>query len=340
MSLPASYGWAKDRHYPALYVLDGETDFAHTVSSARFLASRGEIPEMIIVGITSTIRVRDYTQTDWAEAWVGGGGAERFREFLSTELIPAIDESHRTNGYQILSGHSAGGQFVLYCLTSEPDLFDAYVALAPSLDWDHNLPQRSLHEAFERTEQLPAFLYVARADDFGRPLHDFEDLVATLVTTSPAGFRWTSRAFPDETHASLPLLGQIDALRSLFFQYRYHDRQDSTLEDADEHFRRVSGIVGYTIDVPERVINAFGYEALSRNEIEDAIALFERNVKANPYSANARDSLADGYGKAGRWNDAVDAERRAVELATEFDDPNLPYFTRQLETMRERELEK
>ncbi|MDX1701443.1 MAG: alpha/beta hydrolase-fold protein, partial [Melioribacteraceae bacterium] len=131
--LPSSYQWALDRSYPVLFVLDGESNFLHTVGSTRFLSSKGEIPELIIVAITSKIRIRDYTQTDWSTHWSGGGGAFNFKSFLSKELIPKIENNYRTNGFRILSGHSAAGQFVLYNLTSDPNLFNAYFAISPNL---------------------------------------------------------------------------------------------------------------------------------------------------------------------------------------------------------------
>ena len=45
----------------------------------------------------------------------------------SSELIPEIERSYRTDGFRVLYGHSAAGQFALYCLTSEPSLFRAYL---------------------------------------------------------------------------------------------------------------------------------------------------------------------------------------------------------------------
>ena len=81
--LPKSYGWALDRYYPVLYVLDGESNFIHTTATVDFLSSASEIPELIIVAITSTIRIRDFTQTDWSSHWIGGGGANNFKSFLS-----------------------------------------------------------------------------------------------------------------------------------------------------------------------------------------------------------------------------------------------------------------
>ena len=70
------------RSYPVLYVLDGESNFIHTVGSLSFLSSQGEIPELIVVAITSTVRIRDFTQTDWSSHWIGGGGAKNFKSFL------------------------------------------------------------------------------------------------------------------------------------------------------------------------------------------------------------------------------------------------------------------
>jgi predicted alpha/beta superfamily hydrolase len=335
--LPRSYGWAADRRYPVLYLLDAETDFVHTASSVDYLAAMGEIPEMIVVGVDSTVRVRDFTQTDWPEAWVGGGGAANFKAFLSKELLPKVDGSYRTNGYRVLSGHSAGGQFALYCLTSDPSLFQAYFALSPSLEWDHELPQRSLEKALASTESLKAFLYVARSDDFGRALAMDERLVHTLETTAPRGFRWASGAFPEESHGSVTLLAEIDALRRLFSGYRLsNDVLDLGIDFVLEHFEVQSKVVGYPIGVPEGAVNDLGYSALSAGKTADAVALFRRNVEANPNSANAWDSLADGYEKAGRWQDAAGAADHAVDLAARFDDPNRASFVAHAKKMHDR----
>lgn len=337
VALPDSYKWATNRRYPVLYVLDGKTHFTHTTSSTSFLASRGEIPELIVVAIASTVRIRDFTQTDWSTAWVGGGGAGNFKRFLSSELLPEIDRTYRTDGFRILSGHSAGGQFVLYCLTAEPSLFRAYFAFSPSLDWDDNLPQRSLEKSFESTSTLPAFLYVARSDDSGRPLADYERLVETLKTKSPQGFRWHSQAYPDETHTSVPLLAQIDALRHLYEGYRFHnDLLEKGLPFAQQHFQEVSKALGWPLPVPDEVINSLGYEALSAGKTDEAITLFKRNVAANPNSASAYDSLADGHAKAGQWKEAAAASERSVELATQFNDPNIAYFKKQAKKMNDR----
>lgn len=338
VSLPESYKWAEDRRYPVLYVLDGETHFQHTFASVNYLAAQGEIPEMIVVALDSTVRVRDFTQSDWSTAWVGGGGAANFKKFLSTELIPAIEKAYRANGFRAIAGHSAGGQFVLYTLTSEPTLFKAYFAFSPSLDWDGNLPQRSLEKSFEAAQgPVNAFLYVARSDDAGRALADYDRLVETLKTKSPKGFRWFSQPFPDETHVSIPLLAQIDALRRLYAGYRFHnDLLPKGLPFAEKHFADVSEAVGWPLPIPEGVINNLAYEAMAAGKKDEAIALFARNVKENPNSANAYDGLADGYAEAGQLKEALEAAQRASALANKYDLPNRVYFANHAEKLRKR----
>lgn len=335
--LPASYSWAIDRSYPVLYVLDGESNFLHSTGSVSFLSSCGEIPELIIVAVTSTVRIRDFTQTDWSSHWIGGGGAKNFKSFLSDELIPEIEKNYRTNGFRILFGHSASGQFVLYTLTSEPSLFNAYLAISPSLDWDNRLPQRSLEESFENTDSLKAFLYFAWSDDLGQALADDQRLLETLETKSPKNFRWVGKGYPDETHMSIPLLAQIDALRQLFSGYRLHDDLlDKGLEFAEKHFKEVSDVVGYTIPVPEEIINNFGYEELDKGNIQKAIAYFKRNVDQNPNSASAFDGIADGYEKAGMWPEAIASCEKAVELAQKYNDPGLNYFLQHAKKIKEK----
>jgi uncharacterized protein len=237
--------------------------------------------------------------------------------------------------FRILSGHSAAGQFALYALTSEPSLFNAYFAICPSLDWDNNLPQRSLEDSFTHTDSLKAFLYFAWSDDFNQALADDQRLLITLETKAPKRFRWVGKGFPDETHISAPLLAQIDALRQLYAGYRFHnDFLGRGYEFAEKKFQKLSDEVGYTIAVPEDVINNFAYEELSKGNIQKAIGFFKRNIMQNPNSANAYDGIADAYEKAGMGNDAIVSLENAVELAKKYDDPNLNYFIDHLKKVK------
>jgi uncharacterized protein len=344
--LPDSYKWAKEKRYPVLYLLDGESHFFHTAASVDFLSAQGEIPEMIVVAIASTVRVRDFTQTDWSSHWVGGGGADKFRAFLSKELIPEIDRTYRTQDFRVLFGHSAGGQFALYCLTSDPTLFQAYFALSPSLDWDDELPLRSLESYFTSTQTMKTFVYVGRGDDYagGKALADFNKLVE-ILGKAPQGARSQIRSFPDETHTTLPLLGLIDALRSLYSGWRLPDATlDKGLAAVRAHYEDLSKMLGRPVAVPENVLNDLGYAALEQGRVKEAITLFQSNVDGNPNSADAYDSLADAYLKDGQLLAAKGAEDHCVQLARHWANRNLIRFEQKAKKIdqrfQEQEMEK
>jgi uncharacterized protein len=194
-----------------------------------------------------------------------------------------------------------------------------------------------LEKSFEHTDSLKAFLYFAWSDDYGQALAEDYRLRKTLEANSPKGFRWVAKGFPDETHVSIPLLAQIDALRQIYAGYRFHnDLLEKGFDFAKKHFQKVSELTGYTIPVPEGVINNFGYEELNKGNIQGALMYFKLNIKQNPNSSNAFDGIADAYERAGMWNEAIASSEKSVELARKFNDPNLGYFIEHIKKIKDK----
>ena len=65
---------------------------------------------------------------------------------------------------------------------------------------------------------------------------------------------------------------------------------------------------------PEFPVNLLGYARLQAGDKEEAIELFKLNTEAYPASANAQDSLSDGYLAAGQNELALAAEQKCLEL--------------------------
>jgi dienelactone hydrolase len=61
-------------------------------------------------------------------------------------------------------------------------------------------------------------------------------------------------------------------------------------------------------------LNLLGYDRLQAGDTEDAIQLFKLNAEVYPASANAQDSLSDGYLAAGQKDLALAAEKKCMEL--------------------------
>jgi alpha/beta hydrolase fold len=68
----------------------------------------------------------------------------------------------------------------------------------------------------------------------------------------------------------------------------------------------------------ENDLNEWGYSFYQKNEVETAIEIFKLNVRLHPESANAFDSLGDGYAKAGNNELAIESYKKALTLNPEM----------------------
>ena len=69
----------------------------------------------------------------------------------------------------------------------------------------------------------------------------------------------------------------------------------------------------------ESRMNWTGYQLMSQNRIEDAIIIFQLNVKAFPHSFNVYDSLAEAYMKNEQWEEARQYYNKSLELNSRND---------------------
>jgi predicted alpha/beta superfamily hydrolase len=152
VNLPASYDDSNfgPEKYPVIYVLDGKSVFFPFAGLVNFMSGMDsvnfQIPESIVVGVDTSNRVRDLTPSSPKRSPgeedsairnpSGSGGGESFFEFLTKELIPAIEEKYCTWPYRVYVGHSLGGLTSTYTLLHHAGVFDGYLAIDPSLWWD------------------------------------------------------------------------------------------------------------------------------------------------------------------------------------------------------------
>ncbi len=164
------------RGYPVLYLLDGDAHF-HSVTGLLQILGTGVngtyvVPEMIVIAIPNTNRTRDLTPTKsmlspdgtTVPGFAVSGGGANFLQFVRSELIPHVDSSFRTEPYRVLVGHSFGGITALSALYTMPDVFNAYVAIDPSLWWDNQSLLKQAKDYFRKPAAGKRALYVAQAN--------------------------------------------------------------------------------------------------------------------------------------------------------------------------------
>jgi hypothetical protein len=339
VSLPANYGRGAER-YPVLYMTDGDAHVTHTRGTVDFLARNGLIPDLIVVGVTNTDRTRDLTPTrvfvTHPDGRVQGsptsGGAPRFVEFLEKELMPAIEAKYRTSPFRLFTGHSYGGLLALHIFGARPDLFQAVIAVSPSLNWDGDYPLRKVQAVLASPARLPRTLFVTMADEEkGDPKPNrFDQLLAALGATKREGFTWEGKHMPDEDHGSVVLRSHYWGLRRVFDGWRLTSGGRpfvGTVTELKAHYAALTQRMGYTVQPPEAMVNQVGYGLLGAARHDDAVAMFRFNVEQYPASANVYDSLGEALERAGRPDEALASYTKAVEQAVATKDARLSTFT-------------
>ncbi len=332
--------------YPVLYVLDGDGYFASLVTMIQQLSVHNGntvFPQMVIVGIPNLWgkRNRDLTPTPSSMDPESGGG-EAFTAFLETELIPYIDKHYATAPYRTLIGHSLGGLMVINTLLKHPTLFNSYVALDPSMSYDNGNLLKQTKQLLQQQsfKQQNLFLGIAntmypdmdtlqvRSDTavITNHIRSILKLKDNLTQATVNGLRWSYKYYPEDDHASVPLIAEYDALRFIFRnnrfpvnqpQNQYLDKTYSVVQlkkAMDTHYRLVSNERGYQVKPPEPLMNQLGYSFLNQKDFERAFFFFETNTKYYPDSFNVYDGMGDYFLAIGKKPQAIDYFKQALKL--------------------------
>ena len=287
------------RAYPVVYLLDGDAHF-HSVSGLLQILGTGVngtyvVPEMIVVAIPNTDRTRDLTPThDTVPAFRTSGGGPNFLKFMKSELIPHIDSAYRTEPYRLLIGHSFGGITAISALYTIPETFNAYIAIDPSLWWDHQVLLKKAKAYFSKPAPRGRSLFVGQAntlspDDTSANVHynSIMQFNSVLETYNQSGIRYAFKYYAHDDHGSVPMIAEYDGLRFIFDGYKL-DMQRAADRPAliAEHFDKLSATMGYKVLPPERIVDVVGQIALGRDTTK-AIALRQLNIELYPKSSNA-----------------------------------------------------
>ncbi len=214
-------GAEPDAPLPVLVLLDGGIgeDFLHVAGLVQVSVGNGTMRPFLLVGVENTERRRDLTGPTENEEdrriAPRVGGSEAFRSFLRSELMPEIRRRYATTEEAAIVGESLAGLFVVETFLLEPELFDTYVAIDPSLWWnDRRLLERAAGLVGLRLE-MQKTLYLATSD-----LAEIADastrLAEILRRSAVPGFRLHHVPMPGETHRTIFHPAALVAFRTVF----------------------------------------------------------------------------------------------------------------------------
>lgn len=213
---PQDYKPGSDKKYDVIYVLDGgnwNTGLINNIQ--RYEENEGNVPPTIVVSVLGIDRNKDLTPTH-QDDWATSGGGTNFLHFLRDELIPYINKNYPSNGDNTLWGHSLGGLFVINALLTEPATYKSYIAVDPSLWWDHGYINKIAPDKLPALAGSNTTLFISGRtgrEAEGMKIPDFE---SHLTKLAPGGLKWKVILYPDETHSSIRLKSTYDGLKFSF----------------------------------------------------------------------------------------------------------------------------
>jgi uncharacterized protein len=340
--------------YPVIYLLDGDGHFSSVTGLVEQLTeTNGNMlfPEMIVVGITNTDRMRDLTPTHTQLNFSGdssqpstSGGGEEFISFIEKELIPHIDSLYPTAPYRVFIGHSLGGLTVMNTLIHHPQIFNSYLAIDPSMWWDrqsllkqtgsilmqNNFKGKTLFLGVANTMSPGLDTATVRKDTIlsNQHIRSILSLTDSLKKATGNGLKWEYKYYSEDSHGSVPLISEYDGLRFIFDFYNFKNANqlfdkdvsaDKAVISVKDHYNKVSQKMGYEVVPPEEYINDLGYGFLRNKMKEKAFAFFKLNIDNNPKSGDVYDSMGDYYLD---MNDKVKAAEYFRKALTLFDNPD------------------
>lgn len=215
--------------YPVLYLLDGEAQATMVNGQVQYLSESYKIiPNMIVVSIENTDRIRDLTPShfnlgpdgkpDTSARAMGknSGGGEKFLQFIKEELMPYVESHYPVAPYKILSGHSLGGLMAVYCLVNHPDYFNAYIAISPSLQWAQEFMLKQTGEKLSSRNISNRILYFSDANEDAAFHQNQVRLDSILKLKNISGLKYKHFFYPEESHISEPVKAFYDGIRFVY----------------------------------------------------------------------------------------------------------------------------
>ncbi|RDV15803.1 hypothetical protein DXT99_07295 [Pontibacter diazotrophicus] len=286
---------------------------------------------MIVVAVVNTNRTRDFTPTNSTKDWNGNeqrylresGGGKEFTSFLEKELVPYIDSKYPTEQYRMLVGHSFGGLLVVNTLVEQPSLFNAYVAIDPSLWWDEKVVLKKAATAIQKDRIGDRKLFLAVADTVlasDNVTHSRANIAFAKMLEGQESTSLTWKYYKGENHFTVPLVAENDALRRLL-EYEPLPIPEEGVEShafhADfvrQHYTRISDKVGYRMLPPEDMIFSFALACFYRKMPEKEYGFLKLNMESYSNSYNVYKSLGQYYEKLGDKVKAIYFYEKAITI--------------------------
>jgi uncharacterized protein len=220
---PFNYKDRPGEKFPVVYVLDPGNNLFAANGIVNFYSDVLKImPRMIVVGIVTKDRERDFLTVSTPD-YPTGGGAGKFLDFIDSELTHYIDSLYPATEYRSIIGHSAGGLFSIYALQNKPKLFDSFIAIDPSLWYDSQSCVKKMPDFLSNNKEIKKSLFISLSAEKNMGIFPFIDV---LEKFAPEGLRWDYIHYKNEDHNAIAFKSICAGFEFIFKDWKSAEKTD------------------------------------------------------------------------------------------------------------------
>lgn len=342
--VPNTYGIYPNRKYPVVFLLDGYHQFDHVSTNVEYLSNRFPlVPEMIVVGIGDEGPAEEQRDclAERTEAYPDGGGADNFLNFLKTELIPHIDATYRTTNYRILIGHGFGGNFAVYTLMEDTDLFKAYLSISGKFYPNtFNLLNR-FTDFMSLSQNITPFVYAAVGSSEKKEIVEGNQQFRSIITRyAPESMNWHYEVLDEgHNHLSVTPEGIYKGLRILFKDYSLN-RQfmfNATIEEIALRINTQIKSLGTNQPYNEFILPEYaGHFINDPDKWEITAEILKINEACYPQSTLTLTMLAKVYTDSKQYQKSLDYYKKLEKLLPKDQAIKQTIYQLELEILRQK----
>lgn len=327
IKLPKDYSPDSEIKHPLIIVFDADYLFEPVVGQVEFQTYFDDMPSSIIVGVVQGPE-REFDgysdpTTGFPDQW-----GYRFHEFISTELLPYLDNKYNTSRFRVAVGHDLMGNFINSYLFKQDQDFQAYVCLSP--DFAGSIGN-SIAPTLA-TSQQDIFYYLATADEDLVSIREnilAVDAQIKEITNSKLTYYFDD--FQGENHYSLvsgAIAKSFEKIFELYNPIREKELNEKVLTYEGtldnyliERYSRIDNLFGITKKISEKELEKVAQVAEDREDYKSLEKLGRLANKLFPETLLGTYYLAHSAEKLGKTKKAKKMYESAMALndATNID---------------------
>jgi tetratricopeptide (TPR) repeat protein len=317
--LPRSYNKEKATKFPLIVIFDRQNQriFRQIFESINYLVSFNEMPECVIIGVSSDDSKRN-SETSLAISRKSGTG-EQNEAFIFDELIPFAEREYNTNKCNVLIGHSRYGYFTSYLLAKHLSQVTAVISFSPLFtDTNVNIVD-SLKSNLFLNQWNHTVYYRFITGDIVTDTKDFLLMKSYLSKAKlPKNFNWKGLEFYDAKHMAVPGLGIMPALLETFDYWS--DEMAKVLTENKKQFdkieyelflQKMKSHYGDKIGLGLGTLNGIGYKYYNEKKYAEARQAWQITIEEYPMFSYAYISIAKSYFKESKKLNAIEFYEKA-----------------------------